>query len=103
MREIWNCFGFKVNSDFQRKTNQNQKLALSSWPRTLMAGMELKLLCDVIVVLDIAAFLRQWVVRGRMAYKIEESECFMPSKHSRDCVKHFTENSFQQKFVGIFL
>ena len=27
-------------------------------------GMELRLLCDVIVVLNIAAFLRQWVFRG---------------------------------------
>ena len=26
-------------------------------------------------------------------------ECFMPSKHSRVCVKHFTEESFEQNLV----
>ena len=35
------------------------------WPRSSMEGMELRLLCDVIFVLNISAFRRQWVLRGK--------------------------------------
>ena len=46
------------------KTADGLTKTFPKWPPTLMEGMELRLLCDVIVVLNIAAFLRLWVVRG---------------------------------------
>ena len=47
----------------QRQPMASRK-TFPKWPLTLTEGMELGLLCDVTVVLKIATFLRQWVVRG---------------------------------------
>jgi len=35
---------------------------------------------------------REWLIKIK-------KECFMPSKRSRVCVKHFTEDSFEQNLV----
>jgi len=35
---------------------------------------------------------REWLIKMKR-------ECFMPSKHSRVCVKHFTDDSFEQNLV----
>ena len=48
----------KVRRRDSPKTADGFTKTFPNWPRTFMEGMEPRLLCDVTVVLDIAAFLR---------------------------------------------
>ena len=71
-----NFFFWAVNKSIMVKITKTADCftkTFPKWPRSLMEGMELKLcFVEVIVVLNIAAFMRQWVVHGegfRSKYK----------------------------------